>query len=703
MASTKKPEEIAKDLKISVKDVQQLLGKNKPPQFQSTIRVKHFDTAFLWAVMVFIFVAPFVFIRGISDFANLTQMVFIQTGVAFFTLLWLAKPLISHKASIVRSRFYLPIIALLIWTTISFAHAHNRYEATLPWMHVIASSVMFFLIINSFLDEQYRSKLLAAIFFSGFFVALLGVIQHLFQITWIPQASPPSATFANKNMAVHFVVMTLPLSLGFILSTRVMIWAWLFSLASAVMVVFLIYTQTRAGWVALTIQIAFFAVFMAVRHIRKRSLSCWNRSKSLAAFAALVIAFVMINIGPEGLSWRLGSIAERASSITSQKAAPAEDQVKDGTALGSAKFRLVIWRHTIAMIKDHFWIGVGIGNHKVHYPPYHHRVTPNISYMAHSQLTHVHNDYLQFFSEMGIIGIILFGWLLFHTLKTIIHLHANPTSESALFRLIGTEIAILGLLVNAFFSFPFQRALPPFIFMILLGLVGACYADTGDSHYHLKSKRFLLIAAVVVCIVFVWLIGYHHSNLKADRYVYLAERLEKSKRWKEVIATGQKAVEYNPDRIKVLSNVGLAYIQTDEYQQAVKVLKKVVEAYPYFLNSLVNIGVAYYKSGNNDQAMEAYQRILLIKPDYAKVHYNIGLVAMRQKEYQKAASAFEKAVKLSPAWDSAHKNLGIVYFRFLGREQEGVKHFKEVLKLNPDISEGNEIRRLINKHETSSP
>ena len=128
-----------------------------------------------------------------------------------------------------------------------------------------------------------------------------------------------------------------------------------------------------------------------------------------------------------------------------------------------------------------------------------------------------------------------------------------------------------------------------------------------------------------------------------------------------------------------------------------------MEAYPYFLNSLVNIGVAYYKSGNNDQAMEAYQRILLIKPDYAKVHYNIGLVAMRQKEYQKAASAFEQAVTLSPTWDVAHKNLGIVYFQFLNRKQEGVKHFKEVLKLNPDISEGNEIRRLINSHEPSSP
>ena len=111
------------------------------------------------------------------------------------------------------------------------------------------------------------------------------------------------------------------------------------------------------------------------------------------------------------------------------------------------------------MIKDHFWVGVGLGNHKIHYPPYHHRVTPEISYRVQFQLAHVHNDYLQVFAELGLIGVILLGWLFYLFFKTIVHLHLTATSHYVHFRLIGIEVAIVGLLVNAFFSSPFRAAL----------------------------------------------------------------------------------------------------------------------------------------------------------------------------------------------------------------------------------------------------
>ena len=335
-AAKKKPEEIARDLRISIRDVQQFLNQDRSkPSFRSSIfHFEGFDGVFQWGIIAFVFLAPFVFIRGISDFAILTQMVFIQTGVSFFVLIWLVKSLLSGKCLILKSHFYLPILALFLWSLISITYAHNRYESTLPWMQWTASAVMFFLVSNSFQDEKYRIRLIAAIFFSGCLVALLGIGQYLFNIAWIPQVIPPSATFANKNLAVHFVVLTLPLSLAFILNTRVNIWIWLYSIASAVMVVFLIYTQTRAGWVALAAEFAFFVALMAIMHFRNRDFSYWNRNKSLAACSAAVIIFILINLGPEGFSWRIGSVVERASSVTSYEVEPFQNQTKGETTIG---------------------------------------------------------------------------------------------------------------------------------------------------------------------------------------------------------------------------------------------------------------------------------------------------------------------------------------------------------------------------------
>jgi O-antigen ligase len=698
-ASKKKPEEIARNLEIRIEDVHHYVGRDrdlsKPSDKSRIFDRQGFDGMFQWGLVAFCFLAPLVFIRGISDFANLTQMAFIQTGVCFFVLIWLVKSLLNGKWVIFKSRFYLPVLALFLWASISIIYAHNRYESTLPWMHWTASAMMFFLVGNSFQDEKYRNKLIAAIFLSGCVVALLGIGQYLFHIAWIPQASPPAATLANKNMAAHFVVLTLPLSLGFILNTRVNKRVWLYSIASAVMVVFLVYTQTRAGWVALAAEMALFVTLLAVLYLRHRDFSYWNRNKSLAACVAAVIIFILINLGPQGFSWRIGNVVERASSVTSSETASFEHQIKDGTTIGSVALRLAIWKHTLAMIKDHFWVGVGLGNHKIHYPPYHHRVTPEISYMVHSQLANVHNDYLQVFAELGLIGFILLGWLFYIFLRTISHLHSTAASQSGHFRLIGIEVAIFGLLVNACFSFPFQRAIPPFILMTLLGLISSYYTDSKKKSYEVGSKWIIVSAIIVVSIVFVWLVRFHYTNIKCDRHFFQIERLEKSEKWREVIAAGKKAYAYKPDRVKILSHVGRAYVQLGEYPSAVAVLQKVLEAYPNFINSQLNIGVAYHEIGNDTRATEAYKKALSIKPDYAKAHFNIGLIAMGKKHYRNAAKAFEKAVEFNPKWDAAHKNLAVVYFQFLNRKKEGLAHFKEALKLNPEISEASEIRKLI--------
>jgi hypothetical protein len=257
------------------------------------------------------------------------------------------------------------------------------------------------------------------------------------------------------------------------------------------------------------------------------------------------------------------------------------------------------------MIKDHFWIGVGLGNLKIHHPPYHHRVTPEISYMVHSQLAHIHNDYLQVFAELGLIGVILLGWFFYLFFRAMVHLHLTAASHHVHFRLIGIEVAIFGLLVNACFSFPFQRAIPPFILMTILGLINSYHTESKKNSYEIESKWVIVFAIIVVSIVFAWLIRFHDSNIKCDRHFYQIDRLEKLKKWRGVIAAGKKAYEYNPDRVKILSHVGRAYVQLGEYQSAVAVLKKVLEAYPNFINSLLNIGVAYHEIGDDPRARPA--------------------------------------------------------------------------------------------------
>ncbi len=56
-------------------------------------------------------------------------------------------------------------------------------------------------------------------------VTIIGLVQYYFPDNYLiqnvfAQVAKPSATFGNKNMASHFVVMVLPLSIVFLLSAK---------------------------------------------------------------------------------------------------------------------------------------------------------------------------------------------------------------------------------------------------------------------------------------------------------------------------------------------------------------------------------------------------------------------------------------------------------------------------------------------------
>lgn len=717
------PEKIAGDLRISVRDVERVLGAARG-------RSRHaigeaFDRSFYYGLMAVAFLAPFMFRRSTFDFANLPQMAFIQVGVVFFLFLWLVRGVAARRLVIPKSPLHLPLVALVLWSLISLAYAHNTYEGLLTWMHWTASVLMFFLVIGSVTSERDALRFAAVIFASGCLAALLGIAQHLMGIQWVPQVIPPAATFANKNMAVHFVILTLPLALIFILNSETKVLPWILGLLSALMVAFLIYSRTKAGWLALLFECGALSLLLAREYWRSRDLAFWNWNKGLAAICALAVVLLMANLGPKGFQWRFGQIFDQAATIVKSPQAAEDEQ----NTYASRGLRLAIWLNTIEMIKDRPLIGFGLGNHKVFYPVYYRKAVAEKIFSEASQLSNVHNDYLQTFAELGVIGMLILGWLLLAAIVVVLKLTSGKSSRHVRFFAIGISVSVTGLLVNAFFSFPFQRSVPPFLLMIMLGLLALLRAQDGKAHYEIRHRWPMLGASVIVLVCLVWLIHYHHQGMKCDRHYLNITNLERAANWEGVIAEASLAYAYNPSRVKTLSYMGRAYVESGKHAQAVEALTKVIAAYPNHMNALLNIGVAYGSMGDSKRALEAYDRVLAIKPDYAKVHnnmaniymkeenldkaleefriaseldpensvmhFNVGIVEMEKERFAEAAAAFERAVELNPEWDLPHKNLGAVYYQYLARREDGIHHLARALELNPDIRGAEKIRQLI--------
>ncbi|MDI6797190.1 MAG: O-antigen ligase family protein, partial [Desulfatibacillaceae bacterium] len=601
--------------------------------------------------------------------------------------------------------------------------------------------------------------ILNVIFVSGFLVVALGILQFMELAAYFPllgdihQVYVPAATFANKNVAVHFVILTLPLGIGFFLISQKPWQYWLYGMAASLMVVLVLYTGTRAGWVAMFFMALFFGVvFFALAKRGGKALGM-KRAKWICLAACLLVFFVMLNLGPKGFIWRVGAIQKTVSvtlkelykqfdpehqaivgptpptqiSVGSdvdpdEDELPVVDLTPPRTNLDvSQELRWAIYRNSMVMIKDHFWLGVGLGNHKVHYPAYVRSAVVEKIFSEDAQLTNVHNDYIQAFAETGFIGFAFLAWLFVAmTLSAwrLIRDSSNPQRRIMALSLYG---GVLGILVMALFCFPFQRAIPPFVLMVYLGI--ASFWERG-----IKAQKpvqlpwqagFVLAGLLLVGLVIA--IRAQADRIEADRQYILVTSAERMGLWEAVRDRAQMVAKLDPHRKKALSYLGRAYIELGEYGLGIESLTKVIEAYPYHMNALLNIGVAYAALGEEEKALEVYDKVLNIKPDYGKAHnnvanvllrqeklpealrafriagaydpenavvqFNIGIVAARLEKWELSAQGFERALELQPAWIAAHANLGQVLLYHLNRPQDAMIHLARADALRKEQDE----------------
>ena len=202
---------------------------------------------------------------------------------------------------------------------------------------------------------------------------------------------------------------------------------------SVVMFAALILTFSRGCWVGLLASATVFVTFVAGK--------LWG----LALIALPLLPAVL----PETILNRFTSIGDMKDSSTS--------------------YRVYIWMGTIAMLRD-FWVsGIGMGAEafKAVYPYYSYNgiVAP-----------HSHNLFLQILVESGIVGILVFAMILLFFLKKMMTGYQVGGGKGKFLSVMMTAIAagVCGFLVQGMFDNCFYNYRVMLVFWQVLGLAMAC-------------------------------------------------------------------------------------------------------------------------------------------------------------------------------------------------------------------------------------
>lgn len=98
-----------------------------------------------------------------------------------------------------------------------------------------------------------------------------------------------------------------------------------------------------------------------------------------------------------------------------------------------------------------------------------------------------------------------------------------------------------------------------------------------------------------------------------------------------------------------------------------------------------NLGLAYHNQGDLDNAMKHYRLAIIINPDHPDTHYNLGILLADQGHLPEAMDQCGKAVRLDPKHAPAYYNLAYV-LRLQGRNDEAIKHLQEAIQLDPEYA-----------------
>ncbi len=123
--------------------------------------------------------------------------------------------------------------------------------------------------------------------------------------------------------------------------------------------------------------------------------------------------------------------------------------------------------------------------------------------------------------------------------------------------------------------------------------------------------------------------------------------------------------------------------QQSQFTQAIDSLQFAVQQNPNNAEAWTKLGHAYFDSNQPAQAIEAYNKSLAIIPSNPAVLTDLGVMYRRNGQGDKAIESFDKALQLTPGFEQALFNKGIILYNDLGKLEEALKTWRELLIVNP--------------------
>jgi len=103
----------------------------------------------------------------------------------------------------------------------------------------------------------------------------------------------------------------------------------------------------------------------------------------------------------------------------------------------------------------------------------------------------------------------------------------------------------------------------------------------------------------------------------------------------------------NPNNLDAKTNLGMAYMSSDNPVKGIGLLREVLEQDPKNEKVLYNLGILAIQSNQYDKAVERFSQLVQVNPKNVEGQFYLGVTLARTNRGEAARAAFQKARSLS--------------------------------------------------------
>jgi len=610
---------------------------------------------------------------------------------ALMAIFWLFKMLRVGTLEIIKAplTLFIPLfityVILQLYSRYSLLSTLYSHATRTELLKLISYCLIFFITLNTIKSKRQIVRILSVIVGIGFIMSVFYLMRYF-------GAKVPRG-FINRDHFSAYLGMIIPFALGLLFvpslsanrkpqtANRILLSFCIITMGAA-----LFFTMSRGGILSFIAAL----LFMAVLIFRRKPIE--RKAWTLSAITVLIILTI---------AW-LGAtpVVERILSVKAE--------------IVSRYFggRLPVWQGTLGIIKDYPIFGTGPGTFNYVFPKY------QSAEIITSRWVHAHSDVLEFISEVGIIGLVLFLVFGFWFLAYLFRRFNRRNDPWVLCVSVGLFASLAGIFLHSFTDFSLRIPANAILLVLILAITLVVL--------HLKKDRFgerLIFRKIffrfsreatvtesgfrevlpeifrvsfypLVLIIFGFYIFACLRPAIADYYFRLA--LSSNKNAPAAIRCILNATRIDPENAKYHYYMGGLYcdqaVNLQRYNRLIVTVEQLKDA------------IGEYKKAVELNPMESkyHQSLAWVYGQLAKLSKPVSSLDSQVPAYIRMANKhFQTAISFEPNNPYRHRAFAIWLFGYPaeGNIKKGIAEYKKAVELNPELAKEMEEFLLKYKHK----